>query len=951
MCLYTSLTYKTLKVHLNKEYNFKSNTTKNFNIIDNIPLISIEGFKTSQKYLFISKFNIKEKNRDINLFKSNTNSKENTSSISNYTKQYNSIVKTNLSTISKPFNTNREEDFFNKTTRYFKYLEGKDLEFLIDTIDLSKFLENNLLKFLYNTTFNLGLESFNIIENLSFNTRKSINNYYINDSNVEVKAFKELELSTRRNYLKPISSFIVYLYIIYKKPNYYYNRPIIDSNLATILKEVDVIVKTSNIDTTNSTNSLKPKVLKVLDIVLNLKDTIDLEENVSFRNPIITYFIIASLDSNRIKTLKNKNTIVFKNTSIIQNLLSRLIYTTRLYTLIYSNYLTKRNLLKDSTNFIEDRLSSKSNNYFTDFYSLRIKLKYYNYNKVSNYKPIDDISSNIIAINNIEVNIDILRFLFNRILNKLEDTFYKDIIFFTNSINKEDSIIKLDLNQIIDSKDNTLALEDITKSSYLSNIKNTIIRRFKDKNTTIYNVFNNSKRSLEANIKLYLDKVYNFLELLALNIYLLSSSPLRGKAIVLLKFRNTSLSSLRNIFLDKANNLISIDTTNINKNDPNNTNLNTSNIRFLPIRLTKVLIYYITFIIPLIEYLRMKYLDVETIETRLFFKLYNKEISSFTLSKSLKTITKRYFKNPIGIKEYRHLITYIIKERIVKDNKELLSPRSKKTKDFNKDYTNIEDILANHSTKLANTNYTRETNYFSNKTRDITNRSLNFGKLYFNYFNLIEDRSIESILNTNLESSIASTNSSSLYTNKSKRSNNNNNKRKNIKSISNIEEKTISTIDSSSLNLSNNSKDENLTTTNIIKKISIDSFSSYNTNTYKTKTNINKDKGDKKKFSNLTNFNLESLEESTTSPSKRTLINTYINTINTSKKKNTSNINSTILEDNYSLDLENLFNVEDNNNNTNNNNREVISPSYKEKYSSFYSTKRSTYTTVVEFPT
>ena len=371
MCLYTSLTYKTLKVHLNKEHNFKSNTTKNINIIDNIPLISTEGFKTSKKYLFIPKFIIKEKNRDVNLFNSNTNSKENTSSISNYTKQYNSIVKTNLSTISKPLNTNREEDFFNKTTRYFKYLEGKDLEFLIDTIDSSKFLENNLLKFLYNTTFNLGLESFNIIENLSFNTRKSINNYYINDSNIEVKAFKELELSTRRNYLKPISSFIVYLYIIYNKPYYYYNRPIIDSNLATILKEVDVIVKTSNIDTTNSTNSLKPKVLKVLDIVLNLKDTIDLEENVSFRNPIITYFIIASLDSNRIKTLKNKNTIVFKNTSIIQNLLSRLIYTTRLYTLIYSNYLTKRNLLKDSTNFIEDRLSSKSNNYFTEFYSVR----------------------------------------------------------------------------------------------------------------------------------------------------------------------------------------------------------------------------------------------------------------------------------------------------------------------------------------------------------------------------------------------------------------------------------------------------------------------------------------------------------------------------------------------------------------------------------------------------
>ena len=91
-------------------------------------------------------------------------------------------------------------------------------------------------------------------------------------------------------------------------------------------------------------------------------------------------------------------------------------------------------------------------------------------------------------------------------------------------------------------------------------------------------------------------------------------------------------------------------------------------------------------------------------------------MSSLTLSKSLKTITKKYFKNYIDIKEYRYLITYIIKERIIKDNIEILSPRSKKTRDFNKDYTNIEDILVNYSTKLANTNYTKETNYISNKT-------------------------------------------------------------------------------------------------------------------------------------------------------------------------------------------------------------------------------------------
>ena len=481
-------------------------------------------------------------------------------------------------------------------------------------------------------------------------------------------------------------------------------------------------------------------------------------------------------------------------------------------------------------------------------------------------------------------------------------------------------------------------------------------------------MFNNSKRSLEANIKLYLDKVYNFLELLALNIYLLSSSPLRGKAIVLLKFRNTSLSSLRNIFLDKANNLISIDTTNINKNDPNNTNLNTSNIRFLPIRLTKVLIYYITFIIPLIEYLRIKYLDIETIETRLFFKLYNKEISSFTLSKYLKTITKRYFKNPIGIKEYRHLITYIIKERIVKDNIELLSPRSRKTKDFNKDYTNIEDILANHSTKLANTNYTRETNYFSNKTRDITNRSLNFCKLYFNYFNLIEDRSIESILNTNLESSIASTNSSSLYTNKSKRKNKD-------KNIAKAKAKSIVSLGSSNTNLSTKSRDKDVDSFNIFNNLS--NNNSRNSSSIRSKSSCNKKTNIKKNTrtnrtntleSNtsktfLTKSRLKILNSTLSSPSKIKEIEDYIDLLPfTLDIEKSSNFNfNTIEEEDYipstfiketkdfyntkentTKDLErniNRFNLRPSNTNTN----KTISISSKDNSFSYNNNKRKSF--------
>ena len=310
----------------------------------------------------------------------------------------------------------------------------------------------------------------------------------------------------------------------------------------------------------------------------------------------------------------------------------------------------------------------------------------------------------------------------------------------------------------------------------------------------------------------------------------------------------------------------------------------------------------------------INYFDIEELETKLFFKVYNKSITSTSLSKSLKTITKKYFKKSIGIKEYRHLITYIIKEKIAKNNIELLSPKANRT--FSNYYkakdSNIEDILANHSTLIANTNYARDTNYFSNKTRDITNRSLNFCRLYFNYFNLVEDRTIKDVLDTNLEASTISTNTSSLYTNKSKKEDN----------ITNTN-KTLSTIDSSSINISNNSKEDYKSTTNILEDNSsnksyrnIENSSSSNLN-IRTKANTLTNK--------LTNNTLDRLEKEIISPSKNTIINNYLDNINKPLNKKTSNVNTNNLDLDLDLDLNKLF--KKNNNNINIKNKRVISSS------------------------
>ena len=68
-----------------------------------------------------------------------------------------------------------------------------------------------------------------------------------------------------------------------------------------------------------------------------------------------------------------------------------------------------------------------------------------------------------------------------------------------------------------------------------------------------------------AQIHRYFDPVGQFLELLALNILLLSSSPLWGQVLVLTNFRSSTLGTLRNILLDKVTNQIAIDTTSLSK--------------------------------------------------------------------------------------------------------------------------------------------------------------------------------------------------------------------------------------------------------------------------------------------------------------------------------------------------------------------------------------------------
>ena len=239
-------------------------------------------------------------------------------------------------------------------------------------------------------------------------------------------------------------------------------------------------------------------------------------------------------------------------------------------------------------------------------------------------------------INDIEISIPTLRRVFSDALSKLEDMFFKDIMFLDNI---HDGIIPINLGSVLDDKDNKNALEDMATISNLKNFKHTLIKRARDEKTSLYAFFNKGK--LENNITRYFQRVSRFLELLALNIYVLSSSPLREQALVLIKFRNSTVGTLRSIFLDRTTLQIAIDTTNLSKQRDSAWETN-SNIRFLPLRLSTLIAYYIALVAPLVEYLSMKHLKKETLEVKLFKGPNLKQLTSEKFSKALRQLTGKF---------------------------------------------------------------------------------------------------------------------------------------------------------------------------------------------------------------------------------------------------------------------------------------------------------------------
>jgi len=234
------------------------------------------------------------------------------------------------------------------------------------------------------------------------------------------------------------------------------------------------------------------------DIITNLFYTL-LEEKITFTttslilpifsNPFIIGFILLSINSNTYILIKERYT---------QNLLAKLIYTIKLFfigylalreksynkVLLLRSSLSAFNLEKLFKDIFPNILTNTSRNYLEEILNYKRFLKRLNSNSITTYNPIRDINPSTFSIDEIIIDISILKTFFISILDDLERTLFKDLLFFSNTI-EEDSPIILEIPNIKDinrSRDINITILSTPK---LTSLETTILERLFTANSSL----------------------------------------------------------------------------------------------------------------------------------------------------------------------------------------------------------------------------------------------------------------------------------------------------------------------------------------------------------------------------------------------------------------------------------------------------------------------------------
>jgi hypothetical protein len=364
------VTSKVLRKHLISKHSIKNYTsTKSPNIIEEIPLTIIKGFRNNRTFTFIPKLPILDSTisspdsnlNSNNILDSNSNSSTTRdlniySKIKDFNLEYKSLASSIIFKDNLNSDIDKEATFFNRTTYYYKYLEDKDINILRDLVYLD-IKTPSFYNLLFESTIDLGFSLSDNLKNLSLSTRSILNNTKSN-SNREVKRFKELYPNTKRAYFREFGYLIIYIYNLGTNYKDLYTLPIIDKDTLEIVRYLSTLENIYNKPRSfykleGLTSRIEELILELINSLLAYKLKTSSNSNSTFKNSTITYLIIRALDKDSPKFIRESN---------IENILSRIIYNTRLYSIGYINYYKEDNNLEDNKNFLEEYINNNLTN-------------------------------------------------------------------------------------------------------------------------------------------------------------------------------------------------------------------------------------------------------------------------------------------------------------------------------------------------------------------------------------------------------------------------------------------------------------------------------------------------------------------------------------------------------------------------------------------------------------
>ncbi len=185
---------------------------------------------------------------------------------------------------------------------------------------------------------------------------------------------------------------------------------------------------------------------------------------------------------------------------------------------------------------------------------------------------------------------------------------------------------------------------------------------------------------------------------------------------------------MRNVFFNEKSKLFMI---NINYHKRQSITRNTkNNIRFLCYEVSHLQCIYLVFVQSFYDFIKIN-IKKEDILSLYLFKNNNKEFTSEHLANIMKRETTLHLSQSFSILCYRHVIKYIIKRKI----KSLFNVNSSDSEEAD-NFNYIEDLQANHTTKIHNRIYDRDSTTLLNKNYDIYEASLQLCLMFFQFFYL-----------------------------------------------------------------------------------------------------------------------------------------------------------------------------------------------------------------------